>query len=119
MCYFNPAPFIIRDRVKADARRSLKESLSIFPTINIIVMSYNPNLTKSLQSFSHRHLVADLSIFYRYFHGHCSLETRNIIPDPVRRARTTRSSTQSHPFQVVLPNPRNLAHKSSFIPRTS
>ena len=79
----------------------------------------NPNFTKSLQSLSHRRLVADLSVFYRYFHGHCSLEIMNIIPDPVRRVRTTRSSTQSHPSQVMLPNPRTLAHKSPFIPRTS
>ena len=79
----------------------------------------NPNLTSSLQSLSHRRLVADLSIFYRYFHGHCSQEIKNIIPDPVRRVRTTRSSTYSHPFQVTLPNPRTLSHKSSFIPRTS
>ena len=43
----------------------------------------NPNLTDSLQSLSHRRLVADLSIFYRYFHGHCSQEIKNIIPDPV------------------------------------
>ena len=34
----------------------------------------NPNLTNSLQSLSHRHLVSDLSIFYRYCHGHCSQE---------------------------------------------
>ena len=66
-----------------------------------------------------RKAVEGLSIFYRYFHGHCSLEIRKIIPDPVRRVRTTRSSTQSHPFQVMLPNPRTLAHKSSFVPRTS
>ena len=53
----------------------------------------NPNLTNSLQSLSHRHLVADLSIFYCYFHGHCSQEIKNIIPDPVRHVQTTRSST--------------------------
>ena len=80
----------------------------------------NPNLTNSLQSLSHNRLVADLSIFYRYFHGHCSQEIKNIIPDPVvRRVQTTRSSTYSHPCQVTLPNPRTLSHKSSFIPRTS
>ena len=79
----------------------------------------NPNLTNSLQTLSHRRLVADLSIFYRYFHGHCSLDIKNIIPDPVKCVRATRSSTHSHPFQVTLPNPRTLAHKSSFIPRTS
>ena len=78
----------------------------------------NPNLTKSLQPLSHRRLVGDLSIFYKYFHGHCSLEIREIIPVPLRRVRITRSSTHSHPFQVSLPNPRTLSHKSSFIPRT-
>ena len=79
----------------------------------------NSNLTISLQSLSHYRLVSDLSIFYCYFHGHCSQEIKNIMPDPVRHVRTTRISTYSQPFQVTLPNPRTLSHKSSFIPRTS
>ena len=78
----------------------------------------NPSLTKSLQSLSHHRLVAYLSIFYRYFHGHCSMEIKSIIPDPLKHVRPTRSSTQSHPFQVIVSNPRTLSHKSSFIPRT-
>ena len=78
----------------------------------------NPNLTKSLQPLSHCRLVLDLSIFYRSFHRHCSQEVREIIPVPLRRVRTTRSSTHSYSFQVSLPNPRTLSHKSSFIPRT-
>ena len=78
----------------------------------------NPSLTKSLQPLSHCHLVGDLSIFYRYFNGHCSQEIRDIIPVPLRRVRTTRSSTHSHPFQVSLPTSRTLSHKSSLIPRT-
>ena len=36
----------------------------------------NPNLTNSQQSLSHRRLVADLSIVYRYFHGHCLRKSR-------------------------------------------
>ena len=79
----------------------------------------NPNLNNSLQSLSHRRLVADLSIFYPYFHRNCSQDIKNIIPDPARRVGTTRSSTYSHPFQVTLPNARTLSHKSYFIPRTS
>ena len=78
----------------------------------------NPNLTISLQPLSHCRLVRDLFIFYRYFHRHCSQEIRETIPVPLRYVRTTRSSTHSHPFQVSLPNPRTLSHKSSFIPRT-
>ena len=77
----------------------------------------NPNLAKSLQPLSHRRLVGDLSIFYRYFDGHCFQEIRDITPVPLRRFRTTRSSTRSHPFQVSLPASRTLSHKSSFIPR--
>ena len=37
----------------------------------------------------------------------------------MRRVRTIRSSTYSHPFQVTLPNPRTLSHNSPFIPRSS
>ena len=74
----------------------------------------NPNFT----TLSHFRLVGDLSIFYRYFHVHCSHEIRDIIPVPLRRVRTTRSSTLSHPFQVSLPNPRTLSNKSLFNPRT-
>ena len=95
--------------------------LSIFFTESSLKLSVSSTIqtSNSLQSLSHRRLVADLSIFYRYFHGHCSQEIRNIIPDPVRRVRTTRSSTYAHNFQVTLPNPRTLCHKSSFNPRTS
>ena len=78
----------------------------------------NPNLTKSLQPLSYHRLVGDLSIYYRYFNGYCSQEIRDIIPVPLRRVRTTRSSTHSHPFQVSLPTSRTLSHKSSYIPRT-
>ena len=60
----------------------------------------NPNLAKSLQPLSHRRLAGDLSIFYRNFHGHCSQEIRAIIPVPLRRVRTTRSSNPLPPFQV-------------------
>ena len=55
---------------------------------------------------------------FSFYHCHCSQEIREIIPVNLRRIRTTRSSTHSHPFQVSLPNPRTLSHKSSFFPRT-
>ena len=51
----------------------------------VIRLINNPNLTKSLQPLSHRRLVGDLSIYYRYFNGHCSQEIRDIIPVPLRR----------------------------------
>ena len=81
-----------------------KSSLHLLDRVHskVIRLINNPNLTNSLQFLSHRRLVADLSIFYLYFHGHCSQEIKNIIPDPVRRVRTTRSSTHSHTFQLTL-----------------
>ena len=98
-----------------------KSSLNLLDRVpsKAIRLINNPNLTKYLHSLSHRRLVADLSIFYRYLHRYCSQEIKNIIPDPMRRVRTTIISTDSHPFQVTLPNPRTLAHKSSFTTRTS
>ena len=90
---------------------------SLKPSISSTIQT--SNLTNSPQSLSHRCLVADPSLFYCYFHGHCSLEIKTIFPNPVRRVRTNRSSTHSHPFQVTLPDPQTLAHISYFIPRTS
>ena len=98
-----------------------KSSLHLLDRVQskAICVINNPNLRNSLQSLSNHCLVAVLSIFYHYFHRHCSQEIKNIIPDQVRCVRTTRSSSYSYPFQVTLPNPQTLAHKSSFIPRTS
>ena len=95
---------------------ALKSTLRLLDKVQskAIHLINNPNLTKSLQPVSHHRLVGDLSIFYRYFHGHCSQEIREIFPVPLRHVITTRSSNNSHPFQVSLPSPQ----KSSFIPIT-
>ena len=84
-----------------------------------ICLINNPNLTNSLQSLSHHHLLTDLFIVYRYFHGHCSLEIKNIILDLVKDVGNSRSPTHSHLFQVTLPNPQTLSHQPPFISRIS
>ncbi|KAL7632441.1 UNVERIFIED_CONTAM: hypothetical protein RMT77_017217 [Armadillidium vulgare] len=66
----------------------------------------SPALTNSLQSLSSRRIVASLSLYYRYYNGHCSSELSRRIPPPLRRARATRLFTQSHPFSVQLSDPR-------------
>ena len=96
-----------------------KSTLHLLDKIQSKAIRLINNLTNSLQSLSYRRLVADLPIFYHGFQGHCCPTIKSIISDPVRHVQTTRSSIHSHPFQVTLPNPRTLAHKSSFIPRTS
>ena len=52
----------------------------------------SPPLTDSLQSLSARRTVASLSLYYRYYNGHCSSELASRIPSPLRRARATRLS---------------------------
>jgi len=78
----------------------------------------NPNLTNSLVSLPSSSCCRSFH-FLPLFHGNCSQEIKNVVPNPLRCARATRSSTYSHPFQVTLPNPRPLAHRLSVIPRTS
>src|ERR1700755_1554587 len=76
---------------------------------------YSLALTNSLQSFSARRIVASLSLHYRYYNGHCSSELSLRIPHPLRRARVTRLSTQSHPFSVQLSDPRLNSYAQSYI----
>src|ERR1700755_1995838 len=75
----------------------------------------SPTLTNSLQSLSSRRIVASLSLYYRYYSGHCSSELSRCIPPPLRRARATRLSTQSHPFSVQLPDPRLNRYAHSYM----
>lgn len=57
----------------------------------------------------HRRLVGDLSIFHRYFHGHCSHEFNNIAPDTWRHVRSNRSFTHLHPFHCFVNYPETIA----------
>ncbi|KAL7643214.1 UNVERIFIED_CONTAM: hypothetical protein RMT77_006505 [Armadillidium vulgare] len=75
----------------------------------------SPALTNSLQSLSARRIVASLSLYYRYYNRHCSSELSDRIPPPLRRARATRLSTQSHPFSVQLSDPRLNRYAQSYI----
>ena len=75
-------------------------------------------LTDCLNSLSHRHSVASLFIFYRYFHAHCSSELANSMPSPLPWPRCTRLSTSSHPYSVHLSNVRVNQYLYSFIPYT-
>ncbi|KAL7641293.1 UNVERIFIED_CONTAM: hypothetical protein RMT77_008431 [Armadillidium vulgare] len=75
----------------------------------------SPALTNSLQSLSARRNVASLSLYYRYYNGHCSSELSRRIPPPLRRVRATRLSTQSHPFSVQLSDPRLNLYAQSYM----
>nr|CAH7714134.1 unnamed protein product [Callosobruchus chinensis] len=68
-------------------------------TIRLIV---DPALTCHLQPLSHRRIVGDLSLFYRYSNGFCSSELTSIIPPLFKPARCTRGASSSHPKTAVL-----------------
>src|ERR1700755_713486 len=74
-----------------------------------------PALTNSLQSLSARRTVALLSLYYRYYNGHCSSEISRRIPSPLKRARATCLSTQSHPFSNQLSDPRLNRYAQSYM----
>ncbi|KAL7631072.1 UNVERIFIED_CONTAM: hypothetical protein RMT77_018626 [Armadillidium vulgare] len=74
----------------------------------------SPALANSLQSLSARRIVASLSLYYRYYNKHCSSELSRRIPPPLRRARATRLSTQSHPFSVQPSDPRLNRYAQSY-----
>ena len=75
----------------------------------------SPPLTDSLQPLSLRRNVASLSVYYRYYTGHCSSELSECMLPPLRRARNTRQASYSHPFSVQLPNARIDRYSHSFI----
>ncbi|VEN36212.1 unnamed protein product [Callosobruchus maculatus] len=54
----------------------------------------------------HRRRVADLSLFYRFYHGRRSSELSQIITPQAVRTRNTRKALRAHPYQAEVPTPR-------------
>ena len=86
---------------------------------NRIVNIIGPELSLNLCSLSHRRNVASLSLFYRYFHGRCSGELRELVPPLKTFLRATRHSSQAHRFSVKIPFCYKNLYSSSFFPRTA
>ena len=71
-----------------------------------IRLNGGPSLTSTLDPLSLRRKVASLSLFYRYFFGHCSDELAACIPPPMARPHSTRWATFGHNYCVELSNAR-------------
>ena len=76
-------------------------------------------LTSSLDPLSLRRKVSSLSLYYRYYFGHCSSELLERIPQSLRRPRSTRQAAFSHRYSVELCNPRIDRYGDCFFPSTS
>ena len=77
------------------------------------------NLTDPLDPLPLRRKVASLSLFYRYYFGHCSSELYDRVPQPLPRPRCTRQAVASHRYSVELCNPRIERYSNCFFPTTS
>ena len=79
----------------------------------------DPSLTSTLDPLSLRRRVASLSLFYRYYFGHCSDELAACIPPPLARPRSTRQATFAYNYCVELSNARINRFSDGFFPSTS
>ena len=76
-------------------------------------------LTDPLDPLPLRRKVASLSLFYRYYFGHCSSELMGRVPQTLPRPRTTRQAVDSHRYSVELCNTRIERYSNCFFPSTS
>ena len=79
----------------------------------------DPSLTSTLDPLSLRRKMASLSLFYRYYFGHCSDELAACIPPPMARPRSTHQATFAHNYCVELSNARINRFSDGFFPFTS
>ena len=102
-------------------RGASKHSLATLDEIQkrSIKLIGDPALTNSLDSLARRTTSSALSLYYRYYHGVCSVEMKSIITPKAVFTRNTRFSNAQHPFAVKLDKNRTSAFANSFIPMTS
>ena len=102
-------------------RGASKHSLAPLDAIQkrAIKLIGDPTLTNSLDSLAHRRTISALSLYYRYYHGVCSVELKSIIPPKALFTRNTRFSNAQHPFAVKLDKNRTSAFVNSFISMTT
>ena len=112
-CYFAPSSLLtlyktqIRHCLEYGShlwRGASKHSLATLDAIQKLAIKLigDPALTNSLDSLAHRRTISALSLYYRYYHGFCSVELKSIIPPKALFTRNTQFSNAQHPFAVKL-----------------
>ena len=86
---------------------------------NSIRLIGDPSLTWTLDPLSLCHKVASLSLFYRYYFGHCSDELAACIPPPMARPRSTWQAAFAHNYCVERSNARINRFSDGFFPSAS
>ncbi len=76
------------------------------------------SFTSCLVSLKSRRIVTSLSIFWRYFHAHCSSELADCMPSPFPWPRRTRFSSFARPYSIQTPYAKVNQYLQSFTPFT-
>ncbi|XP_065662627.1 uncharacterized protein LOC136085264 [Hydra vulgaris] len=84
-------------------------------TVNIV----GPALAANIRPLSYRCNVASLSLFYKYYNGHCSKELVSLVRFTKVHSRVIRHSIKFHPFSVAVPKCFKNSCSSSFFLRAS
>ncbi|VEN37263.1 unnamed protein product [Callosobruchus maculatus] len=98
-----------------------KHSLKLLDTIQKVAIRLidTASLKKDLHSLEHRKRVADLPLFYRFYHGRYSSELFQIITPRAVRKRNTREALRAHPCQAEVRTTWTSLLQHSFLWRTS
>ena len=99
---FSPYTFLL-NRVESKAMRLIGD----------------PSLTSTLDPLSLHRKLASLSLFYRYYFGHCSDELAACIPPSMAQPRSTRQASFAHNYCVELSNARINRFSDGFFPSIS
>ncbi|XP_065639570.1 uncharacterized protein LOC136072315 [Hydra vulgaris] len=92
---------------------SSNDALSLLDKVQKrIVNIVGPILAANFQPLSFRRNVASLSLFYKYYNGHCSKELASLVPSTKIHSRLTRYSIKSHPFSVTIPKCSKTSYSS-------
>ena len=109
--YFTPSFLLavyrgfIRPRMEYNSHIWASASRSILKLLDRVlermkVLINDNRLSNSIGSLEHRHNVACVSLFYRYYKERCSHDRRGLVPDNHIFLRSARTSRTTHPFVV-------------------
>ena len=84
-----------------------------------ICRTVGPSLASSHEPLAHRHNLARLSLFYRYYFGRCSSELAQLVPLSFSRGNSTHYSDRLHDFSVIIPRCYKDVCIKSFFCRTA
>ena len=97
-----------------------RESLNLLDPIQKCISAIvGPILSSRLQSLFYRRNVSSLSLFYKYFDGHCSHELSLLMPPLKTLNCVTRQSSGTHDYIIQIPSSKKKFYDNSFFSRTS